>query len=322
VVRKILQTSFLILFCAAVAAAQQPGDVYGQIQLPNGDTPREPIRFLLTSDDGRVNENHFTDSSGRFILKGLSLRASYTITVESDGSTYDRTAYTFTPDYNATPRVILRPLARAAAPAGGTVSLGALRAKPEAREAHEAAMKEIERKRLGEAEKHLRRAIKADPAFVDPFSDLGALLMGQKRYADAEAILRQGYAADPKSVHLLLNLGISLNHQQKFTEAAQILREALKVQPGLVAAHLHLGAALVELDQFDPAEDHLQRVAKSEDKEGIAAQLYLGKLYARTGEFPKGIAALELYLQKAPDAANAREVRGLIEQMKRAMAQK
>jgi len=316
--RRILGSLALLLLAAAAASAQV--NVRGQILLPNGDVPSTQIRFYLSSDDGRVNEYRFTDSNGRFILERLSPMISYTITVETDGSIYDRTVYSFLPAYQPTPRVTLEPLARKAQP-GGTISVGsAFRPGGEARQFHEKAMKEIDKEQLEAAEKHLRQAIVLEPRFVDASNDLGVLLMNLKRYAEADAVLRQGYDADPKSVHLLLNLGINLNHLEKYAEAAPYLREALRLQPGMLAAHLHLGIALVETDQFSEAERNLLRAVRDEGKEGIGAQLYLGKLYARTGEFTKGIAALELYLQKAPQAANAGEVRELIARMKREMS--
>lgn len=55
-------------------------------------------------------------------------------------------------------------------------------------------------------------------------------------------------------------------------------------------------------------------------EEEAAGLLYLGKLYALTGAFPKGVEALEKYLVKAPSAPNAADVRSLIDRMKAEMA--
>ena len=106
--------------------------------------------------------------------------------------------------------------------------------------------------------------------------------------------------ADPKSVHALLNLGITRIHLAKYEEAADPLREALRLEPGLVAAHQNLGAALVETDQFDEAQSELLRAAKSPDADQAMVELYLGKLYARTGDFDKSIASFNNYLEKPP----------------------
>ncbi len=309
----------LILCFAAAASAQI--DVRGQILLPNGDYPSNPVRYYLTSDDGRLNDYRFTDSTGRMIIKNLSGLISYTITVDSDGETYDRTVHSFMPSYEPTLRLTLRPLLLRVVIAPPTVS-AASAYKPQARviALYEAALKEIEKQQFDAAEKLLRQAIHKDPRFAAPQIDLGALLMQTQRHAEAEQILRQALGVDPKSTHALLNLGITLNRLNKFSDAVTPLREALRLHPGLLAARLHLGVALVELDQFAEAEPLLQRVLKTPGSEEISAHLYLGKLYARTGKYDQGIAALEIYLSKTPAAANAEEVRRLIARMKRELS--
>jgi tetratricopeptide (TPR) repeat protein len=311
-----------VLLLVAVTAAAQRG-VSGQFLLPNGDLPHSPIRFYLTSDDGQVNEYRFSDSNGRFILErvGSGTAIGYTITVASDGSSYDTTSYNFVPAYERSLRITLRPLTSKTIPTGATVSATAVyKPKREAAELHAAALKEIKQNQFDAAEKHLRKAIDLDAKFSRPFNDLGVLLMQQKKYAEAEKILRQGLAADPKSIHAFLNLGITLNHRKKYADAIAVLGEALRLELGLVSAHLHLGIALVQTAQFEEAEKALTRVLKTPGPEEIPAQLYLGKLYAATGKLENAVAAFETYLQKAPNAGNASDVRAVIEQIKRELA--
>ncbi len=310
-----------ILMMALTAAAQV--NVRGQFLLPNGDVPQHNIQFTLTSGDGRVNEIRYSDSNGRFVLERLSGLVDYTIRVDSDNSTYGNTDHNFQPGQSAQLRVTLRPLVRKPSSPAATLS-AASGYKPvrEAANAHEAALKEITKQQFEAAEANLRKAISLDPKFAAPMIDLGALLMQQKRYSEAEQILRQALEADPKSVLANLNMGVTLNRQSKFADAMPYLREALRLEPGLVAAHLNLGIALVETDQFAEAEAELVRAARTPGAEEIGALLYLGKLYARTGEFAKGIAALESYLAKSPGAPNTADVRSLIDRMRRELAAK
>lgn len=306
--KKISVLLALGLLTALAAGAQTK--VRGQIFLPNGETPRMGIRFFLQSADGRVNEYMFTDSNGRFNLD-LSPSTSYSITVESDGSTFATTVYEFIPSFVSTPRVILKALKEEAKPAS--------KYKSDAVEMHESAMKDLEKNNTESAEKKLRRAVEIDPTFVAALNDLGVLLMQKKNYAEAERIFRKALAQDANSVHSLLNLGITLNHLQRYRDAVEPLREAIALESGLIAAHVNLGVAYVELDRFLEAEPELQRGAKAGGGEEIIAQLYLGKLYARTGQYPKSIAAFEAYLAKSPNSPNAAEVRQVIERMKREM---
>lgn len=316
--RKMTFLLALILMMAAGTGAQV--NVRGQFLLPGGDVPREVIQFYLYSGDGTVNEVRFSDSTGRFILERLSGRIDYTIRVTGDGVLYGDTSYSFNPGYNAPVRVTLNPVPRKPAGKAETVSAASgYQPIREAGKAHEAALKEISNKQFEAAETLLRKAVASDPKFVAAMIDLGAVLMQQKRYPEAEQVLLQAVETDKKSVLALLNLGITMNRQQKYADAIPHLREALRQSAGLVAAHLHLGIALVETEQFAEAETELLRASRTQGEEEIAAQLYLGKLYARTGEFRKGIQALEAYLVSAPNAANAGEVRALIARMQREM---
>ena len=80
-----------LVFAAPPAAAQV--DVRGQILLPDGNLPSNPLRFYLAGDDGRVDECRYTDSNGRFILERLINRISYTMTVDTDGQSFATTRY-------------------------------------------------------------------------------------------------------------------------------------------------------------------------------------------------------------------------------------
>lgn len=315
----------LILLVIAAGLSAQTLTIRGQFFLPSGDMPSEPIRFSVTSGDGRINDIKFSDSNGRFSIERIpSGRVDVTIFVASDESTYGDTRYNFIPYPTSVGgsevRITLNRLPRKAVAAAGTLSVGsAYKPLPDAEREYQAALKDIEKQRLMSAEERLRKAIALDPRFSLAMSDLGAVLMNLRRYLEAEQVLQEALKQDPKFVLALLNMGIALNRQQKFDRAVSYLQEALRLQPGLVAAHLHLGIALVESDQLALAERELLRAARTEGEERVAGHLYLGKLYARTGEFNKGITALETYLTMAPQAANADEVRQLIAKMRQAM---
>jgi tetratricopeptide (TPR) repeat protein len=274
------------------------------------------MRFYLTSDDGRVNEIRYTDSNGRFILERLSNRIGYTISVDSDEASYGTSRLQFMPAYEAVVRFTLNPLPSKPTVPGGTVS-AASGYKPEAKAfaLYERAMKEIGKKHNDAGERLLREAVAADPKYPAPLNDLGVVLMVKKNYQEAEKVLKQAVEADPKSLHALLNLGITMNHMGKYEDAIAPLREAARLEPGLVAARLHLGIAFVETDQFVQADKELDFVAKSPHADKSMVHLYQGKLYARTGNFDKSIAAFNAYLDDAPQSAEASEVHALIARM-------
>lgn len=317
----ILCTLGSFAFVTPRAAAQV--DVRGQIFLPDGNLPSASMRFYLTSDDGRVNEIRYTDSNGRFILERLSNRIGYAIAVDSDGASYGASRYSFMPAYEQVVRFTLNPLPSRTITSNATVSV-ASGYKPDAKvfALYERAIKEIRKKHDDAGERLLREAVAADPKYAAPLNDLGVLLMGKKNYEEAGKVLKQAVEADPKSLHALLNLGITMNHLGKYEDAIGPLREAVRLEPGLVAAHLHLGIALVETDQLIEAEKELDVAAKSSHSDKSIVHLYQGKLYARTGDFDKSIAAFNAYLENDPQSAQAGEIRALIARMQELKAKR
>ncbi len=314
-----LAVVWMILLTAQTLPAQGVR-ARGQIFFPNGQPLAEVTRFILSSEDSRQPpEYYFTDSKGEFSLQGLATNRWYKITVETDDQTFATTEISFLAGPQAFVSVHLRPLDRPKARSGSaTVSATHLGHQPpkEAAKAYDQALQGIQKRQYVQAKRDLRHAIDLDPGFTNAYNELAVLEMGERNYGEAEKLLRRAVETDSKSIHALLNLGIDLNHLQKYSEAIRPLRETLRLEPGLVAAHLHLGIALVENDEFDEAEKELTRAAKSTGADEALVQLYLGKLYARTGDFDKSISAFNAYLEKAPGAANSIEVRALIARMR------
>lgn len=62
--------------------------------------------------------------------------------------------------------------------------------------------------------------------------------------------------------------------------------------------------------------------SKSRRADKSIVQLYRGKLYARTGDFDKSIAAFNAYLDSAPQSAQADDVRALIARMEQLKAKR
>lgn len=317
-IKRVMSALLLAVVLAGPAVAQVT--VRGQILMPGGEMPQEPVRFSLYSGDGRMNDIRFTDSNGRFVLERLSANFDYTIEVSGDDLTYGSTSYNFNPGYSSSVRVTLNPPRKRVTKPGIVSAASGYKPNAEAVDLHQAALKEIEKEDLDAAEAKLRKAVAKDPKFALPHVDLGVILIQGRKYAEAEEVLRQALVADPKSFIAQLNLGVALNRQHKYADAVPHLREAMRLRPGLVAGRLHLGVALVETGGHVEAERELLLAVKTPGEEEVAGLLYLGKLYAMTGAFPKGVDALEKYLQKAPAAGNAGEVRTLINRMKSEMA--
>lgn len=301
------------------ALAQGSVSVQGQIFLPTGQPIQEATRFMVASDDARINfQYHYTDSQGRFILRGLGSLKPYTITVESDGRRYGTTTVTFYAQHRGYVPVNLLPLEKKPEPPADVISARRLAHPPskKALKLYQEAMDEIKEGKSKPAEEKLRRAIEVDPQFVDAYNELAVLQMAKKEYAAAEALLRRALEKEPEALHPLLNLGISLNYLARHQEAVEPLRRVLQQSSDFLVAHVHLGIALLETDQLAEAETHLVRgTAADNSLDRGLAYLYLGKLYAQKGDISKAVAAWKTYLQMDPSSPNAARIRALLAQL-------
>jgi tetratricopeptide (TPR) repeat protein len=300
---------------------------YGKFILPNGESPRGVIGFTLTSHDGDVTEFLFGDVGGRFSLPRLEQGRNYTINVAGQDGIFGTTIFDFDPQFERELRVALRAPAKSSAAPDLTVSAASFyQPNGKAVKLHHQALEYILRNNFSAAETRLREAIIADEKFAPPLNDLAVLYMRRKDYAQAEGLLERVLASDPKHLTALLNVGITRIYLRKYAQAIPALQETLRQDPRILSAHLHLGVALVETDQFNEAERELRMVLESLKEENsltaIRAKMYLGKLYARTGEFEKSLAYFEEYLRLAPWAENADEVRRVMQTMRAEMAKR
>lgn len=303
----------MLLFGGRTISAQ--GAVRGQVTLPGGDYPATPIKIEIENARG-YHDAVYTDSMGKFVLEGLPENITNILTVVSDGRTWSDTRFEFVPSMTQYIRLALNPYV-----SKKPVAPPPYKTDPELVDLHDKAMKAFEAGNAEEAERLLRKATDKDPKYALAFNDLGVILMRQRKYAEAEPILQKGLETNPKAISLLMNLGTDFVHEGKYPDAIPPLREALKQQPELGDAELQLGVALVETDQFAEAEQMLLSAEKSKGADNAGVQLYLGKLYSRTGDYPKAIAAFNAFLKLAPpDSPNGPAVRAAIQQMQQQMS--
>lgn len=302
-----------------------PVNVRGQIFLPDGDVPSEPIRFEVTCSNG-LHDLRYTDSGGRFILERLDPNLEYLITVDSDELTWGVTRYRFHPGETDTVRFYLSSLNAKKGAKPGTVSAkSGYTPDPAAQDLHDRGIKAFNSGQLDSGVDLLNAAILKDPKYVIAYNDLGVMLLRQKKFSEAEQILRKGIEQDAKMPDLQANLGAALNHENHFAQAIAPLREALRLNPSQADAHLQLGVSLAETDDLRPAREQLLEAQKEMgEKAGRnpILQMYLGEVFARTGEFSQSIDAFELYLTLAPDSPNTPPIKQLIAKMQTEIAKK
>jgi tetratricopeptide (TPR) repeat protein len=296
-----------ILSLAPFARAQAPPSI--QIFMPDGSLPRREMRFTLTNDTGRV-DTFFTDSKGKFLLtrgEGLRPDAAYTITIMSDGQTFDTTTVSFKHYGVYYVPIFLRPLDAEATKPAGVINLAELdlRAPQEARDEYDNGMRALKAGHVQESVNHLNRALGIYPDFFRALNDLGVINMKLNKLDEAAKVLEKAVSIAPRVYYPRLNLAIIRTRQAKYKEAIELLEQLYKENPSLIEIRVPLADALMAANRLDQAESHL-RAALSDDKldrEAVGnARYLLGLLLNRKQRFDEAVKELVIAEKILPGA--------------------
>ncbi len=299
------QLSLIIgmFFLTGIAYAQ---GVRGQIYLPNGAPLHRIIRYTLTTDDGRRNDILFTDSNGRIEIP-LPIPVPYSITIESDGETYDTTTKAFDPLYSRNYIIIhLRPLTATTAPPPGLVSADAtdLKVAPKAKEAYEAALKLIQAEQYEQALQPLKQAISLQPDYFHAYNDLGVVYMKLNKLDKATEALRQAIKINDKIYFPQLNLAVVFNKLGKYKEAAERLTKLESTHPNLgLKVYIPLVEALIGAGEWKQAEEALTRGLALKGMDTVDLKIKLGMVLIKQNKAEKAVTVLQEATQAEP--ANA-----------------
>ncbi len=112
------------------------------------------------------------------------------------------------------------------------------------------------------AARNYRKAIEANPKYVEAYQGLGVALMSLDDPAGAEPQFRKVIELAPDFAEAHSNLGNVLARQGKFQEAIDPLRTSLKLKPDNASAHVVLGRVLEGLGRAQEGRAHLAEAAR------------------------------------------------------------
>ena|GEM_PF-3342089 len=109
--------------------------------------------------------------------------------------------------------------------------------------------------RAADAERAYRQAITADSSFVEPYGNLGALLIDRSRYREASVTLTQGLALDTHNHRILYNLALAQDGLGNRSRALSYVERAIG-QDSSISAYFQLrGQLLNRLGRYTEARD-------------------------------------------------------------------
>jgi cytochrome c-type biogenesis protein CcmH/NrfG len=130
--------------------------------------------------------------------------------------------------------------------------------------------------------RQLEQLAKQAPKSAEAWNMLGNALMDSNRFAEAVDAYRKSLEIEPKNTNVRVDMGTCLRNSGKPQEAVDEYKKAIKVDPNHINANRNLGVVLA----YD-----------LNDKKGAAK-------------------AFERYLELAPNAPDAQEIRQLVQSLK------
>ncbi len=317
----LLTIPLLLLILAATNYAQGLHTLQGKVVLPNGIQPQTPIKVTLTFNGRRIYET-FTDLSGRFTFGALN-RGTYQLTAEGDGSTFETTTiYAEVSAFGSAPQTFtqniqLRPRASKQLPPTGVISVEAFDSNiPEAaRKEFEKGVKRASDNQPERAIKNFQEAIRVYPDYYDAHVLMGEQYAKLQRNDEAKTAYQKAIQIKADRADAYIGFGVLLVKQKSYQDALIPLRRGIELNKQSSTAHLFLGFAQMMTSDYAAAEVNLLR-AYEIDKPALA-HIYLANLYDLKGEPVKAIQQLEAFLKENPESPNSRQIREVIEKLRK-----
>lgn len=205
---------------------------------------------------------------------------------------------------------------------GTIVSVTGLQASKPARKAYDSGQKEAAKKNLKKAETHLLEALRLHPGYPEAGSALGSVYMEQQRYDEARQTLAEVTRADPRFAPPHMGLATMALRQADWPALVQAAGTVVRLNPvEFPAAHLYLATALLNLNRIDEAEESAHHAVDLDPDYRMPKSLHvLGVILVKKGNLAAGAVQIRAYLEHAPNAADAAEVRAQLVRVEDALA--
>lgn len=146
---------------------------------------------------------------------------------------------------------------------------------------------------------HFQEATTLNPAWDEPYANLGLFHTRQRDFASASAALRAALKLKPENTATAINLGNALRELGALDEAVQVYRGALGPGPHQAVAYSNLGTTQFDRGDFADAVACFGRAAEIQP-DFATAHLNLGRGLFRLGRLEDAAAALTRAVALSP----------------------
>jgi len=217
-------------------------------------------------------------------------------------------------------RIVLQPLRGKSG--AGTVSFQALAAPPESANLKDRAAKAMRAGKFGDAQKDLQKALKLYAKDVEAMYLTGMVQKEQRKDAEAVASFQEAVSLDAGYLPPRVQLAVYSLRSQDWPAVQRYASQVVELNPAdYPDAWLYLATAQLMQGSFAPAEAAARSAIQAAGEKGLPkAHHILGLALAKQDKIPEGIKEIRLYLEKAPNAADAAAVKTQLERLQGAPA--
>jgi tetratricopeptide (TPR) repeat protein len=166
-----------------------------------------------------------------------------------------------------------------------------------------------------DAEKHLRKALKAEPQNPQVNYLLGVVLLQNKQVQEAETYLEQAVQLDPRHVQALTALGGMRFEEENYGEAASLLQRAIAANARQWRAHWLMANVWLAQHNYENARAEAELAVNGSNRSAPYAILVLGEALGGLGRFGEAAAALREFLKDAGSSPDASAVQTMLATM-------
>jgi predicted Zn-dependent protease len=189
----------------------------------------------------------------------------------------------------------------------------------EAKRVYEAAVSDLETKRLDQGLNGLRESIELFPAYYLALERLGSELIKLAEYVEAIKRFSAAVAVNPRSFSCWYGLAVANFALRKWEPAVEGVSKALEIEKNSVQALVVLGISQRSLRKFEESEGTLLRAKSLDNVQTPDIYWNLALLYTYDlKRYQEAADALELYLKansRIPDTEK-KKIRRLIKQLR------
>jgi Tetratricopeptide repeat len=209
---------------------------------------------------------------------------------------------------------------------GMTLSAAPYKAPRDARRAYEKGLEAERNSRLADARQYFEKAVEIYPKYANAWFQLGAVLQNLAQKESARTAYTHATTIDSKFLPPYLSLASMAYEAEDWTQVLNLTNHVLDLDP---LNYANVTGYILDLDPLDYAEAYFYNSAanyklnKIEDaeKSGLKAErldvrprfpqlhLLLAEIFARKNNYPTAISETKIYLELAPHAKDADQVR-------------